>query len=67
MHGYDDLMTICIHLKVIDVQELLIPVKEKAQKALIEEAKQEAETTTINTLTAEIMAQQAHNQKGATL
>ena len=50
---------------MIDIQELLIPVIEKAQNASIEEAKQEAETTTINTLTAEIMAQQVHNQKGA--
>ena len=46
------------------MQELLISVKEKTQKASIEEAKQEAEATTINTLTAQIMAQQAHDQKG---
>ena len=51
-------------LKVIDMQQLLIPIKEKAHNIAIEEAKQEAETTTINTLTAQIMAQQAHDQKG---
>ena len=49
---------------MIDMQEFLIPIKEKAQNIAIEEAKQEAETTTINTLTAQIMAQKAHDQKG---
>lgn len=49
---------------MINVQELLIPVIKKAQNASIEEAKQEAETTTINTLTAEKMAQEVHNQIG---
>lgn len=50
--------------QVIDVQDLLVPVKEKAQQAAIEEAKQEAETTTINTLTAQMIARQAQDQKG---
>ena len=51
---------------MINIQELLIPVIEEAQKASIDEAKQEAETTTVNTLTAEMMAQQAHDQIGTT-
>lgn len=46
------------------MQDLLVPVKVKAQEAAIEEAKQEAEATTINTLTAQMMAHQAHDQKG---
>ena len=46
------------------MQDLLVPVKEKARQAAIEEAKQEAETTTINTLTAQMMAHQTHDQKG---
>lgn len=49
------------------MQELLVPVKENAQQVAIKEAKQEAETTTINTLTAQLMAQQAHGQKGMML
>ena len=51
-------------LQVIDIQDLLVPVKEKAQLAAIEEAKQEAETTTINTLTAQMMVHQAQDTKG---
>ena len=51
-------------LQVIDIQDLLVPVKEKTHLAAIEEAKQEAETTTINTLTAQMMAHQANDQKG---
>jgi hypothetical protein len=46
------------------MQELLIPLIENARKASVEEAKQEAEATTVNTLTAEMMAQQTHNQTG---
>lgn len=49
------------------MQRLLVPVKEKALQAAIKEAKQEAESTTINTLTAQIMAQQAQDQKGLTV
>lgn len=45
------------------MQELLIPLIEKAQKVSIEEAKQEAEATTLNALTAEMMAQ-GQNQTG---
>ena len=44
-----------------------MPVKEKALQAAISEAKQEAESTTINTLTAQMMAQQTHDQKGSTV
>ena len=49
---------------MIDIGDLLVAVKESAQQAAIEEAKQEAKAATINTLTAQLMAQKANDQKG---
>lgn len=43
-------------MQVIDIKDLLVAVKESAQQAAIEEAKQEAKAATINTLTAQLNA-----------
>lgn len=42
------------------MSDLLEPIMLKAREAAIEEAKIDAENTTINTISAQLAAQQAH-------
>ena len=50
-------------MQVIDIKDLLVAVKESAQQAAIEEAKQEAKAATINTLSAQLNV----DQKGTSI